>query len=744
MSRKLTVPALLALLLCSLFTSPVALAAPPQFTWLNQFAGFPERVLQNAKPYGDGFVGSTGSRTIPMPFRAPDGSVECHVLIQYQNGEWSTTGDIGLAMEPDNCGFISGSGPIRDVTPFGTSICIGGSFTDLGPDDLDYFACYNQNGVWQQINGPGNGPNNIVEVLAYDGFNVYLGGSFTEVNRNETTPTSARRIVRTAGTSWETLDTDNAGTSEGVNSTVRAILPTNSAVYAGVGLSVRRWVSGANDKWSDLGSANTGLVRDIELNGSLVAAISTGATSWGGRAAGAVSEYDGADMEWSAVGSSAGISTGFGGLAIAGGFFHATGNFTSIDPDARGVARLTVSGEWEAVPGSAVLDDFHQFLDLFQMQGDLCGVQQGLFPEQHFFSRGISCNDGNEWRGLAQGIQGEVLDIIKYNGAVVAGGKITAAGDTLLKYISEYRNGEWSQLGGGLEFTGATPSSPGQVSAMALYQGDLYALGLFNEADGASAPGLARWDGQDWHAVGEGIQSPGNIMLTWDGKLIIYGFTVSGDGPILSWDGSTFTELPALPSNRFPTAMAVYQGELIAAYRPGSSAAIARFTGTDWEPITNTGVQFGGDINALLPRGSTLYAGGSFVATLSGQRIADLVAKWDGTAWSGTGLGLQTSSFLGVEDLVFADDAVIAIGWFESSGATSMEKLAYFDGNSWYPLGPGLFKEFTGSTGRTLMVDGNTVYVGGLFEQAGNVWADNIGAFELAGRLVYKNGFEEN
>lgn len=734
--------ACLAVVLVATIFSPIAFAEPPEFTWVNQFAGFPERVLRNAEPDSNGFVGSTGSRTIPMPFRAPDGSLECHVLIRYENGQWTTTGDVGLA-GPDNCGFISGATPIRDVTPFGSSICIGGNFTNLGTDGLNYFACHTAGGVWQQVGGPGNGPNSTVEVLAYDGVNVYLGGSFTEVNGNEAIPTSARRIVRTGGVAWEPLFSDNAGTSDGVNSTVNAILPTSSFIYAGVGSGVRRWSSGANDKWSDLGSSNTTTVRDIELNGSLLAAVSSGATLWGGRAAGAVSEYDGGSMEWSAVGSSSGINTGSSALAVAQGFFHATGNFTAIDPDARGVARLNASLEWEAVPDSAALGDFPSFLDLMQVGGDLCGVQQGQFTGAQFFSRGISCNDGTKWRGLAQGIQGQVFDLIKYDGAIVAGGEISAAGDTLLNYIAEYRDGEWNQLGGGLVFTGANPSAPGDVRAMTIYKGDLYVMGLFNEADGEMAPGLARWDGQNWHAVGEGINFPGDIMLEWNGQLIIFGTTPSNEGPILSWDGTSFTELPDLPGFRSPTAMAVYNGELIAAYRPSSSAHIARFTGTGWERITDVAVQFGGDINALLVRGNELYAGGSFTAFLSGQPIAEQVAKWNGNTWSAMGDGLEGSIF-GVEEMIFADDAIIAIGWFETSGSKSVEGLAYYDGAEWYPLGPGLFKEFTGSSGRTVMRDINRIYIGGFFEQAGNVWADNIAAFDLRTNLVHGDGFEGN
>ena len=432
------------------------------------------------------------------------------------------------------------------------------------------------------------------------------------------------------------------------------------------------------------------------------------------------------------MGSSSGINTGSGALAVAGGFFHATGDFTGIDPDARGIARLNASLEWEAVPDSDALGDFPSFTDLFQLGGEICGVQQGTGTNQLFFSRGISCNDGQRWRGLAQGINGQVNDIVKYNGAVVAGGQFSAAGDELVDFIAEYRNGEWAPLGGGLAFTNATGANPGDVRAMAVYQGDLYVSGLFNRAGGQEIFGLARWDGQNWSAVGEGLNFPGDVMLVWNDQLILTGTTPSNLGPILSWDGTNLTEFQDLPSTRQPTAMAVYQGDLVAANRPVAAAIVERWNGSAWETFTDNLQRGVGDINALLTRDNLLYAGGSF----DGQ-----VAVWDGSSWSDLGAGIDGTSF-GVEDLVFAEDAIIATGWFDSSDGTSLEKLAYFDGQQWYPLGPGLFAEFTGSSGNTLMIDGSTVYLGGLFQQAGNVWAENIGAFTIKLETIFESGFE--
>lgn len=721
-------------------------AAAPEFEWLNLFAGEPEERLGAIAATNDGFVGAIAGTT-PMPFRAPDGSLECHTLMHYANGRWSSSGKIPAA-GPNNCGLLSGAVPIRDVTPFNGSICIGGDFLDIDGTDKDYFACHTSAGSWQQINGPGNGPSGPVLVLASDNLNIYLGGSFTSVN-NADSSISARRIVRTDGVLWDPLWSDDVHTSEGVASTVQGILITASAVYAGVGGGVSRWVSGAVDKWTALGSGNSGNpVYDIELNGTRIAASSSLSTTFGGWSAGAISEYDNGSMEWSAVGSSAGLNTGFGQLTIGLGFLVATGNFTAIDPAARGIARLNTQGEWEAMVDAEALGFpfASSFTDLIQAPGlGLCAKHQGGLPDPLIQTRRIACNDGIRWRGLAQGIQGEVTDMVRYQGDLIAAGRFDAAGDALVDYIARWDGGAWDSLGGGLQFSAATGANPGDVRAVAVFDGELYAMGLFNLADGTAAPGLARWNGSQWNSVGEGINLPGSMMQVWDGQLIMQGTTPSGLGPILRWDGSQLSEFADLPGGVSPTAMSVYQNSLIAAYVVGGSAHLVRWSGSQWEAFADTLI-FGRAINALAANGNDLYAGGSLVGSSVNGQI-DLVGRWDGSQWHPLGAGLgPDDGFSKVSALLVVEGNLIATGSFEISGLDALGGLAVWDGSAWFPLGAGLVSRGATSTvpgfGNTLLLDADRIFVGGSFKQSGSTWAENLGAVRLQLQTVFESGFE--
>ena len=179
--------------------------------------------------------------------------------------------------------------------------------------------------------------------------------------------------------------------------------------------------------------------------------------------------------------------------------------------------------------------------------------------------------------------------------------------------------------------------------------------------------------------------------------------------------------------------MAVYQGALVAASLQGGAGQLHRWNGSAWETFTSNLGRGLGTIDALLTRDNLLYIGGSF---------NDAIAVWDGSDWSDVGAGLQGGISSDVQDLIFVDDAIVAIGNFESSDTTELQKLAYFDGQQWFPLGPGLHNDQSGDIGNTLMMDGSTVYVGGLFNQAGNVWSENIGAFTLRLETIFESGFE--
>ena len=131
---------------------------------------------------------------------------------------------------------------------------------------------------------------------------------------------------------------------------------------------------------------------------------------------------------------------------------------------------------------------------------------------------------------------------------------------------------------------------------------------------------------------------------------------------------------------------------------------VAKWNGSAWSAL---GTGLNGNASALAVSGSNVYVGGTF--TSAGGAPANRVAKWDGNSWSALGSGLDgTVSAIAVD----SQNNVYAAGSFTEAGGAPANRIAKWNGSSWSPLGPGL----NGNVG-SIAVDNahGLVYVAGAF-----------------------------
>jgi len=137
--------------------------------------------------------------------------------------------------------------------------------------------------------------------------------------------------------------------------------------------------------------------------------------------------------------------------------------------------------------------------------------------------------DGVAWSAVGTGLASldgrpSVRSLAVYDdgsGAVlVAGGKFDVPGGgsaVQLANIALWDGSDWRPLGGGV--AGPTPVSPA-VQAMEIHNPgsgpQLYVGGTLTLADGSPASYLARWDGEEWSAVGDGLEAPVFALATHD------------------------------------------------------------------------------------------------------------------------------------------------------------------------------------------------------------------------------------
>src|SRR5207245_10848585 len=167
---------------------------------------------------------------------------------------------------------------------------------------------------------------------------------------------------------------------------------------------------------------------------------------------------------------------------------------------------------------------------------------------------------GNGWTTLGGGIVGTAVDSLAASGGYVyAGGRFASAGGISAANIARWDGTDWSALGKGIRVYDGVGGGENAIVRTLLATGNgLYAGGVFRLAGNVGATNIARWDGSNWEAVGEGIDVSGDVKAVCVCGVDLYagGFFSSAGGnhalSVAKWDGKTWSPLgngttPTLP-----------------------------------------------------------------------------------------------------------------------------------------------------------------------------------------------------
>jgi len=266
---------------------------------------------------------------------------------------------------------------------------------------------------------------------------------------------------------------------------------------------------------------------------------------------------------------------------------------------------------------------------------------------------------------------------------LVVGGQFTKVGAVQANNVAAYdaSAGTWSALGTGTD---------GTVHAFAvLATGELVVGGAFTTAGGASANRIARWNGTVWSALQQGTNDT------------VYALAVTTNGDLAV--GGAFTVVDTIGANRLArwnvaNGWSTWSGVPLT----GPNAAVHAIS-----RLQNGDLVIGGEFTAISGGGG----GGG------GGNTHRRIARWDGSAWQRFGPGTMNNGTNGIVRGVaeLANGDVVVTGSFTSAAGTTVSNIARWDGTAWTSLGAGLNAE-----GRCLRVQSNgDLVVGGDFTSAG-------------------------
>lgn len=295
--------------------------------------------------------------------------------------------------------------------------------------------------------------------------------------------------------------------------------------------------------------------------------------------------------------------------------------------------------------------------------------------------------------------------------------------------------------------------------------GDVYVCGFFDTAyDPGGAPvtvnGVARWDGSNWHPVGQGLDPspyyPYGLEFDSQGNLYVGGrfdFAKNGNGtivagPVVSWDGSQWLSLNH-PAAFNLWALAIdHNDNLYAAWLDPNfnGPYISRWTATQWDILADFPVVEGLATLAANPNfiggANDLFAGGLYWAVrnlINGTQFSiQNNARWNGIIWRKMiGRGDANGSIFAFDYEAHGPtpgytERLYVGGNFNKIAGASVNNISVFDatasGGIWKPVGGGVNAPVRAISADMFV----NVAVGGEFTKAVNAAGDSVSVNHIA------------
>lgn len=215
---------------------------------------------------------------------------------------------------------------------------------------------------------------------------------------------------------------------------------------------------------------------------------------------------------------------------------------------------------------------------------------------------------------------------------LVIGGENLTAGTVTATQVASWDGANWH---------GMPALGSGYVAALTVWNGQLVVGGTFTSG---GLNHIALWNGTSWQALGPGVPGTVDEMTVWNGNLVVADRVGFSQSTFRTWNGATWSQLPAAPGLDSTVGMVSFQGVLVVAGNGNPTGGVlARWDGTQWLPP----IMASSNLSCLAVRSfslsSSLYVGGSFssIGGTAAQKIAT-TSNITTPVWSQVGNGLAS------------------------------------------------------------------------------------------------------
>lgn len=302
----------------------------------------------------------------------------------------------------------------------------------------------------------------------------------------------------------------------------------------------------------------------------------------------------------------------YNGELYVGGHFTTAGGVV-----ANGIAKWNGTG-WSAL-GSGVVSNSSAatVYALIVYNGEL--YVGGIFNT----AGGITVNGLAKWSGNAwHGVTG-YLPILTYscdpvNGLFIYNNELLVANTT--GRIRKWNGLSWTNFGGKYHLS-EVDNAAKNINAFCIYNNELYASGSFNDttATNNDFDGVGKWNGSNWEDI-TGLWTYAapqvNYLVVYNGEMYASGLFTSIGGilvkHIAKWDGTSWSTVNLTPMYR--ASVYVYNNILFVNSIDYPYSDVKYLSGTNWTSVSQNGYSCAGGFlyspNPMIMYNSKIYTNG--------------------------------------------------------------------------------------------------------------------------------------